>query len=179
MGRVFSGTRPAPLLMGRGSILINGFETGLEIFFKTRDGFGAGSSIASPRPAPPHPVPFIIYEYITYNIYSTHPPSPISIHTLIIGFEAVPDCFSRADLKSTEERRSCRVEQSRVELEELEEIGAESTNAVWFQREKRLNCCCLNKYKARNSDSIIRSVGESALTMEILVVNKFRTSVVK
>ncbi|KAJ9678968.1 hypothetical protein PVL29_021013 [Vitis rotundifolia] len=88
-------------------------------------------------------------------------------------------CFSRADLKSAEERRSCRVEKSRVELEELEGIGAESANAVWFQREKRLNCCCLNKYKARNSDSLIRSVGESTLTMEILVVNKFRTSVVK
>ena len=123
---------------------------------------------------PPRPALFIIY-----NIYSTHPPSPISIHTLIIGFGVVLNCFNRADLKSTEERRSCRVEKSRVELEELEGIGAESTNAVWFQREKRLNCCCLNKYKAHNSDSLIRSVGESALTMEILVVNKFRTSVVK
>ena len=66
-----------------------------------------------------------------------------------------------------------------MKLEELEGIGTESTNAVWFQREKRLNCYCLNKYKAHNSDSLIRSVGESALTMEILVVNKFRTSVVK
>ncbi|KAJ9678982.1 hypothetical protein PVL29_021027 [Vitis rotundifolia] len=92
---------------------------------------------------------------------------------------SVLDCFSRADLKSAEERRSCLIEKSRVELEELEGIGAESTNAVWFQREKRLNYCYLNKYKARNSDSLIRSVGESDLTMEILVVNKFRTSVVK
>ena len=32
MGRVFSGTRPAPPLMGRGSILITGFGTGLEKF---------------------------------------------------------------------------------------------------------------------------------------------------
>ncbi|KAJ9691101.1 hypothetical protein PVL29_013324 [Vitis rotundifolia] len=86
--------------------------------------------------------------------------------------------FSKADLKSAKERRSCRVEKSRVELEELEGISVESANAVWFQREKRLNCCCLKKYKARNLDSLIRSVGESALTMEILVVNKFRTFVV-
>ena len=49
MGRVFSGTRPTPPLMGRGSILINGFGTGLEIFFKTRDGFEYCL-------APPHPV---------------------------------------------------------------------------------------------------------------------------
>ena len=172
MGRVFQGTRPAP----------NG--TGINFNKQVWDVFGnffynPGRVRVLPRPTPPHPAPFRIYEYITYNIYSTHPPSPISIHTLIIGFRAVPDCFSRADLKSTEERRSCRVEKSRMELEELEGIGAESTNAVWFQREKRLNCCCLNKYKARNSDSLIRSVGESALTMEIPVVNKFRTSMVK
>ncbi|KAJ9693043.1 hypothetical protein PVL29_011955 [Vitis rotundifolia] len=87
--------------------------------------------------------------------------------------EKIPNIiFSRVDLKSAKERRSCRVEKSRVELEELEGICVKSANAVWFQREKRLNCCCLNKYKACNSDSLIRSVGESALTMEILVVNK-------
>ena len=40
MGRVFSSTRPALPLMGRGLILINRFETSLRIFFKTQRGFG-------------------------------------------------------------------------------------------------------------------------------------------
>ena len=43
--------RPVPPLMGRGSILINGFGTGLGFFLKTRDRFGAGSGIAPSRPA--------------------------------------------------------------------------------------------------------------------------------
>ena len=40
MGRVFSGTCPAPPLMRRDLILINRFKTGLIIFFKTQDEFG-------------------------------------------------------------------------------------------------------------------------------------------
>ena len=46
MGQVFSGTYPALPLMGRGSILINGFGMGLGIFLKP----GAGSGIAPSHP---------------------------------------------------------------------------------------------------------------------------------
>ena len=42
MGRVFSGTRPVPPLMGRGLILINGFGMGMNFFLKP----GMGSGIA-------------------------------------------------------------------------------------------------------------------------------------
>ncbi|KAJ9704041.1 hypothetical protein PVL29_005361 [Vitis rotundifolia] len=73
--------------------------------------------------------------------------------------------LEKSNLKSAKERRSYRVEKSRVELEELEGIGTKLANAIWFQRDKKLKCCYLNKYKARNSDSLVRSVGESALTM--------------
>ena len=48
MGRVFSGTRPAPNGTG-----FNFNKRVWEFFFKTRDGFGAGSSIALSCPAPP------------------------------------------------------------------------------------------------------------------------------
>ena len=47
MGRFFSGTRPTPLLMEQCSILINGFGTGLRIFFKN-----LGQVQVLPRPAP-------------------------------------------------------------------------------------------------------------------------------
>ena len=48
MGRVISGTRPAPPLMGRDIIFLNGYGTGLGFFLKP----GAGSGIAPPRPVP-------------------------------------------------------------------------------------------------------------------------------
>ena len=48
MGSVFSGTRPAPSLMGRSLNLINWFGMGMRIFFK----LGAGSGIAPFRLAP-------------------------------------------------------------------------------------------------------------------------------
>ena len=48
MGRVISGTRPAPPLMGWDIIFLNGYGTGLGFFLKP----GAGSGIAPPRPAP-------------------------------------------------------------------------------------------------------------------------------
>ena len=51
MGRVISGTRPAPPLMGWDIIFLNGYGTGLGFFLKP----GAGSGIAPPRPAPPRP----------------------------------------------------------------------------------------------------------------------------
>ena len=51
MGRVISGTRPAPPrptppLMGWDIIFLNGYGTGLGFFLKP----GAGSGIAPPRP---------------------------------------------------------------------------------------------------------------------------------
>ena len=48
IGRVISGTRPAPPLMGWDFFFLNGYGTGLEFFLKP----GAGSGIAPPRPAP-------------------------------------------------------------------------------------------------------------------------------
>ena len=48
-GRIFSGTRPALPLMGRGLNLINGFGTGMRFFFK----LGVGLGIAPSRTAPP------------------------------------------------------------------------------------------------------------------------------
>ena len=56
-GRVFSGTRPAPPLMGRGLNLINGFGTGMDFFLKPGAGLGITlSRPALPRPALPRPV---------------------------------------------------------------------------------------------------------------------------
>ena len=57
MGRFFSGTRPTPLLMGQCSILINGFGTGLRIFFKN---LGQVQVL-------PHPAPLIELLYDTNN----------------------------------------------------------------------------------------------------------------
>ena len=48
MGRVSSGTRPAPPLMGWDIIFLNGYGTGLGFLLIP----GAGSGIAPPRPAP-------------------------------------------------------------------------------------------------------------------------------
>ena len=61
MGRVFSGTRPTPPLMGRGLNLINGFGTGMKFFFKP----GAGSGIAPSHPAP---IIYIINFKIKFNL---------------------------------------------------------------------------------------------------------------
>ena len=44
-GRVFSGTRPAPPLMGWDKNVLNGFGTGMGFFLKP----GAGSGIVSSR----------------------------------------------------------------------------------------------------------------------------------
>ena len=50
---------PAPPLMGRDIIFLNGYETDLGFFFKPGTGLGfflkpgTGSGIAPPRPAPP------------------------------------------------------------------------------------------------------------------------------
>ena len=54
MGRVFSGTRPASPLMGRGLILINEFGMSMRFFFKPGVGLGI---------APSHPAS-IIYKII-------------------------------------------------------------------------------------------------------------------
>ena len=48
MGRVISGTRPAP--NGVGYYFSKRVWDGFGIFFETRGGFGAGSGIALPRP---------------------------------------------------------------------------------------------------------------------------------
>ena len=53
MGRVISGTRPVPPLMGWDIIFLNWYGTGLGFFFKP--GAGAGRVRVLPHPAPPRP----------------------------------------------------------------------------------------------------------------------------
>ena len=50
MGRVISGTRPAPPLMGWDIIFLNGYRTGLRFFLKP--GAGSGRVRVLPHPAP-------------------------------------------------------------------------------------------------------------------------------
>ena len=61
MGRVFSGTRPVPPLMGRGLNLINEFGTGMRFFFKPR----AGSVRVWVLP---HPAPILFTYKINFKI---------------------------------------------------------------------------------------------------------------
>ena len=53
MGRVISGTRPAPPLMGGDIIFLNGYGTGLGFFLKP--GAGSGLVRVLSHPAPPRP----------------------------------------------------------------------------------------------------------------------------
>ena len=57
-GRVFSGTRPAPPLMGWDKNVLNGFGTGMGCFLKP--GAGSGRVWVFPHSAPPRPAPVYI-----------------------------------------------------------------------------------------------------------------------
>ena len=70
-GRVFSGTRPAPPLMGRGLNLINGFGTGMRFFLKP----GAGLGITPSRHAPPRlhiKFPMVYHQYDLFHSSTIH-----------------------------------------------------------------------------------------------------------